>query len=68
MITVERGGYCKHCKEQVRVFRRAPNHILHLILTLLTFGLWIIVWLGVSVSFGGWRCCRCGSTCVKQIH
>jgi hypothetical protein len=25
-----------------------PNHILHLLLTLLTFGLWAVIWLAVS--------------------
>lgn len=29
-----------------------PNHVLHLILSLVTFGLWLLVWLGVVV-FGG---------------
>lgn len=29
-----------------------PNHILHLILTLITFGLWAIVWIIVSLAGG----------------
>ena len=29
-----------------------PNHVLHLILSVLTAGLWLFVWLGV-VAFGG---------------
>lgn len=29
-----------------------PNHTLHLILTLVTLGVWAIVWIGVSL-FGG---------------
>ena len=29
-----------------------PNHMLHLILTLVTLGLWAFVWIGV-VAFGG---------------
>lgn len=28
--------------------KRSTNHILHLILTLLTFGVWVIVWLIVA--------------------
>lgn len=29
-----------------------PNHVLHLILTLVTLGLWVFVWIGVTI-FGG---------------
>lgn len=29
-----------------------PNHILHLILTIVTFGVWGIVWIGLAL-FGG---------------
>ena len=29
-----------------------PNHLLHLILTILTLGLWLIVWAGVSIAGG----------------
>jgi hypothetical protein len=33
---------------------RRPNHLLHLVLTILTAGLWLFVWIGVAV-FGGER-------------
>jgi hypothetical protein len=29
---------------------RRPNHLLHLILTLVTFGLWALVWIGVAIA------------------
>ena len=29
-----------------------PNHLLHLVLTIVTLGLWVFVWLGV-IAFGG---------------
>ena len=38
--------------QSVLVTGSKPNHILHLILTLLTLGIWIIVWILVSL-FGG---------------
>jgi hypothetical protein len=31
---------------------RRPNHVLHLILTLVTFGLWAIVWLVLALAMG----------------
>lgn len=34
----------------VVVFGNRPNHILHLILTLVTFGFWAIVWLIIGLS------------------
>lgn len=38
-----------------------PNHLLHLILTILTAGLWGIVWLILIISsMGNYRCTRCG--------
>lgn len=36
--------------QQVMVVKDRPNHLLHLILTLLTAGFWAPVWLLVSMS------------------
>lgn len=36
----------------VVVIGNRPNHILHLILTLVTFGFWAIVWIIVAVASG----------------
>jgi len=38
--------------QAVLVKGKNTNHVLHLILTLVTFGLWAIVWIAVAV-FGG---------------
>jgi hypothetical protein len=38
--------------QAVLVKGKNTNHVLHLILTLITFGLWAIVWIAVAV-FGG---------------
>ena len=38
--------------QAVMVKGRRPNHLLHLILTLLTLGLWAVVWILVA-AFGG---------------
>ena len=54
-------GYCPNCGKQVMLRQDDCNHILHLILTLLTGGFWLIVWVCVG-SFGRkWRCSQCGS-------
>ena len=38
--------------QAVLVQGRRPNHVLHLILTLVTLGVWVIVWILVAI-FGG---------------
>jgi hypothetical protein len=63
-----KSGFCQACGEQRKVERQKINHILHLLLSIITFGLWLIVWLGISVRVGGWRCEKCASTKVKNVH
>ena len=56
----EATGFCKSCDRQVMIHRRSPNHVLHLLLTLLTGGLWLFIWILASIRIGGWRCSQCG--------
>ena len=53
--------YCKNCDTNVLAIRQSPNHILHLLLSIVTCGWWLIVWFLVSIKMGGWQCSRCGS-------
>ena len=39
-------------RQAVVVKGRRPNHLLHLILTLITLGAWAIVWICIAI-FGG---------------
>lgn len=52
--------WCKHCKAQVLATRPGTNHILHLLLSIVTCGLWIVIWVLSAIKIGGWRCTRCG--------
>lgn len=61
-----KGGYCNQCAAPRKLERKGTNHILHLLLTVITVGLWAIVWLGSTIKFGGWRCHQCGSTNVRR--
>lgn len=54
--------FCSTCNEQTLAQRPGTNHILHLILSVITGGIWLLVWIGVSVKVGGWRCGKCGGT------
>lgn len=46
--------------------KQTPNHILHLLLTLVTFGLWLIVWLIVLTKPEPWLCPHCGSATLAK--
>ena len=53
--------HCENCEDVMPHNRRVPNHILHLIVSILTGGLWIIVWILSSVSIGSnMKCGNCG--------
>lgn len=67
MAVEEKSGFCEACNKQVMVRRKGTNHLLHLILSILTAGFWLIIWVLASVKFGGWRCTQCGSTNIKQV-
>ena len=55
------GGYCRHCNKNVMTQKNTPNHLLHLILSVFTLGLWVIVWLLLILGhIGGSRCTECG--------
>lgn len=56
----ETSKYCKRCVKQVLARRKGTNHILHLLLSIVTGGIWIIVWILCSIKIGGWRCSQCG--------
>ena len=54
-------GFCGHCQEKAVFNRNGANHILHGVLTLLSCGLWLPIWILSMVRFGGWWCSRCGT-------
>lgn len=57
-----KGAYCNHCKDQVMAQGTKPNHVLHLILTLVTLGFWFPIWVIITITkTGGYRCTRCGN-------
>lgn len=48
-----RGSYVPYSDQEVAVMlskRKKTSHLLHLILSLITFGLWIFIWLLVGIS------------------
>lgn len=60
-------GHCAQCQEVRKLERKGTNHLLHFFISLFTAGLWLIVWIGTAIKFGGWRCSTCGTTSVKKL-
>ncbi len=54
--------HCKTCEQQRPFEKCGPSHVLHLILALVTAGLWLPVWALVCVasSLRPYRCTTCG--------
>jgi hypothetical protein len=67
MATQEATGNCKLCNRQVLIRRKATTHIFHFIMSLLTAGVWIIIWILCAVRIGGWRCTVCGSKASRRF-
>lgn len=63
----EATGFCKTCNKQALVRREKANHILHFLITVLSCGLWVVVWVLVSIKIGGWRCATCGSLATRKL-
>ncbi len=52
---------CVECKKKTMHFQEKPNHILHLLLSIITAGIWLIVWL-LFLESGDPQCSVCGRT------
>jgi hypothetical protein len=63
----EGSGYCGKCLSQAALGRRALNHTPHLLLTLLTCGLWAILWIRDARRAAEWKCLECGATVYKLM-
>lgn len=63
MGTAKLRRYCPEDDQMVLAEKQTPNHILHLLLSLVTAGLWIVVWILVTIGahLGAYRCPHCGA-------
>ena len=54
--------YCESCKKFTRQFVEKVNHLLHLVLTMITFGIWSIMWVYIAIwTFRYSECLKCGT-------
>jgi len=69
-------GFCVQCDAKKKIERDTPNHILHLLITIVlgvfTAGIgaifWICIWFLSSITIGGWRCSDCGAKKIKDVE
>lgn len=63
MGTRKERRYCPDDDRMVLAEKQTPNHLLHLVLSVLTAGVWIIVWviLVIGADLGTYRCPYCGA-------
>lgn len=63
MSTKIRSRFCRVCERQTAFVKEGHNSVFHLLMTVLTAGVWLIVWVlvGASSSAGAYRCSQCGS-------
>lgn len=52
---------CRECGRKTLHLRQSANHVLHLLLTLVTFGVWGVVWFLLALSPSPPVCTGCGS-------
>ena len=55
-------AHCPRCRHQQIFVRANINHGLHVVLVLLTGGLWLVSWAAYFVGYliRPWRCKQCG--------
>ena len=70
MGTKSEREYCRTCEAPVLAVKQTPSHVLHLLLSIVTAGLWILVWLALTIgaSFRSFRCPTCGDSTIPYTR
>lgn len=60
--------YCEDEAKFVLAEKPTPNHILHLLLSIVTVGIWVPVWIILQLvsEFSAWRCPSCGGPTISE--
>jgi predicted RNA-binding Zn-ribbon protein involved in translation (DUF1610 family) len=69
MGSQQRQTFCPSCDRLVLGIRQKPSHVLHLLLSVITMGLWLIPWFLISVFSSGskYKCPNCGSDTLTYL-
>lgn len=61
MATNKIMNHCKRCRKATLHISRSTSHLLHLVLSLVTLGIWTLVWIFLSLLHGAEsQCTECG--------
>lgn len=61
MVEKAKGMYCTVCGTDRRFVARKVNHTLHVVLGVLTLGLWFLIYPLFGLGSRSYRCTVCGS-------
>jgi len=62
MATKQEMQHCRTSNKVTLHIGKKPSHLLHLILSILTSGIWLIIWLFIALSsWDPMRCTDCGN-------
>jgi hypothetical protein len=55
-------GYCPHCGHHQLFEKSEIHHGVHLFLSIITVGLWLVSWISIVIGhkLRPWRCLQCG--------
>ena len=61
MATDKRMNHCKRCQKATLHIGRGTSHLLHLVLSVMTLGVWMLVWILMTfLNSADSQCTECG--------
>ena len=68
MAVAQTSGWCHVCQQQRLMTKPKINHLLHLVLSALTLGVWTLVWITLTIINASKlpRCVQCGALAGKR--
>ena len=67
MATQQSLYYCEQCEKTTLHLEKKTEHLLHLLLSVVTGGAWIPVWLFLSMDTSKPRCTVCGRKATYRL-
>lgn len=68
MGQISGSGFCEHCNAHVMTTKNRPNHAAHILATVFLCGLWLPVWIFITLVPQPARCNRCGTNLSGRSH
>jgi len=60
--------FCPGCNKAVMAVRDTPSHLVHFVLSLTTAGIWLVVWIGLTlIRLGRFRCPKCRAATLPSV-